>query len=116
MATSCVPARLCPNCRDDEYRYRKPTAERRGAAWAESVARRQPYLVKNEPWPMYNEPKVRPIARAKVADLSLDGRVCDQLSIACWQAAYAWWLQARARVGVSTERIAQQHGRASRNV
>jgi hypothetical protein len=110
----CVPAKLCPTCADDEYRWQVPTAEERGAAWAASVAKRLPAQVQTLPWAFVDE-RVWEMARSKVRDLSLDARVVSQLALVCHFAAQRWWHQERMRIHVDIARIVELHGKASRN-
>jgi hypothetical protein len=69
----------------------------RGIAWAESVARRQPALLR-QAWPAH-EGRTAELARSKVRDLCEDPRVIDVLARGVSEHAARRWRQLQAQTG-----------------
>jgi hypothetical protein len=69
----------------------------RGIAWAESVGRRQPALLR-QPWPAHDG-RAAELARSKVADLSEDPSVIDLLAQDVSAHAARRWRELQAQVG-----------------
>lgn len=90
MTCSCRGGdELCPLCRDGLFAQLRGAAACRGENWAASVGKRRPML-NARPWPRY-EGRAADLARSKVADLTRDPQLREQLAVelATW-AARRW--------------------------
>lgn len=73
----CARDRLCDRCLSDQFAQLRGVAACRGEWWATRVAMR---VARRDPWPELDNPRCYRIARAKVADLTRDERLADQLA------------------------------------
>jgi hypothetical protein len=95
VTCACPRSSLCEACRDQLLFHHRGIAAARGHWWARDVAGRMPVT---SPWPPF-EGRCAEIARRKVADLSSDPLVAEQL--AKWlveEAARTWHGLARQRL------------------
>lgn len=88
----CHP--LCDACLAEQLAQFAGVAQRRGEAWAESVARVCPI---DKPWP--RTPKSRAIALRKVEDITGDEKLRDRLAELVEVGAARWWDAALAKAG-----------------
>ena len=83
----CPGDALCDSCRADSFAFLRGTAACRGSCWAARVARQ---TNARPPWPSYAG-RCRSIAIRKVADLTSDEQLREQLAqIVCEWAARSW--------------------------
>lgn len=83
----CPRDRLCDLCFQGAWENLRGVAATRGEVWADDVARR---VRTRRPWPAYGG-RTAAIARRKVADMTRDPRLLEDLAIelASW-AARRW--------------------------
>lgn len=86
---------LCQLCREGLFAQLRGAAACRGERWASTVGERKPML-RAKPWPAY-EGRAAAIALRKVADLTRDPKLREQLAVelATW-AARRWADYSRA--------------------
>ncbi|TMQ06066.1 MAG: hypothetical protein E6J90_38135 [Deltaproteobacteria bacterium] len=95
---SCPRNQLCPACHNQALMWFGGKACSRGIAWAESVARRQPALLR-QAWPGH-EGRAAELARIKVRDLSDDPSVIDVPARDVSEHAARRWRQPQAQVAL----------------
>lgn len=86
----CPRDQLCDVCFQGSWENLRGVAATRGEVWAMDLARRMRI---DQPWPD-GSPKVLAISRRKVADLSRDGRLLEELAAELARWAARWWRSA----------------------
>jgi predicted GNAT family N-acyltransferase len=71
----CADDDLCDACVESRLAELRAIAARRGEEWADDIARK---IHRSEPWP--ETPTMQAMARVRVADLTRDERLREQLA------------------------------------
>lgn len=85
---TCPDTELCASCFGRALLAALGQAAVIGQCWAERVCRGE--LRARDAWPEHDE-RTLAIARRKVASLTRDPRMIEELARACSSAAAAWW-------------------------
>ena len=89
-------APLCDTCVDQRLAWHLGYARAAGQRWGAAVRETRP----GQPWPTWEaSPRLRQLARAKVADIADDERLRDALARACADAACASYTTRAPRPG-----------------